>query len=293
MGTKQKKATLGTLIRMKSGNEKVTAITSYDCQMARLAEQAGVDWILVGDSAGNNVLGYKDTRPVTMDEMMMLSRAVRRGAPNTLVVGDMPLGSYQASDERAVDNALRFIKEAEMDAVKCEGGRRMAERVEAMANAGIAVMGHIGYTPQSTNLVGIVQGNSSQRFEELLNDAHALQDAGTFAILLEAVPNEPAGFVAREMKIPIYGIGAGREVDGVLAIAHDVTGLGTFECKFVRRFCEAGALIERGIKDYVEAVRTGKFPGDEHLYSIKPQELDEIRAYVKEHLKPDKAPERG
>jgi len=280
----RKKATLAKLNRMKREREKVTGITAYDYQMARLAEQAGIDWILVGDSAGNNVLGYADTRPVTMGEMIMISGAVRRGAPNTFSVGDLPLGSYQPSDERAIDSALRFIKESEMDAVKCEGGVRMARRVRAMVDAGVAVMGHIGYTPQSTDIVGVVQGNSVQKFEGLLNDARALQDAGAYAILLEAIPDEPAGMVAKEMKIPIYGIGAGRSVDGVLAIAHDVTGLGTFESRFVRHFCEAGDLIERGITDYVSAVRAGEFPGDEHLYPIKEIELTGIRAYAKTHL---------
>ena len=183
---------------MKSENTKVTFITAYEYQMAKLAERADIDLILVGDSAGNNILGYKDTRPVTMDEMIMLSKAVRKGAPNTFVIGDMPLGSYQSSDALAVDNALRFIKEAEMDAVKCEGGKRIAERVKAMANAGIAVMGHIGYTPQSTNLLDIVQGNSVKKFEDLVQNAYALQNAGAFAILLEAVPNYPAGLIAKK-----------------------------------------------------------------------------------------------
>ncbi|MBT4376308.1 3-methyl-2-oxobutanoate hydroxymethyltransferase [archaeon] len=272
------KKKLRDLVRMKQENKKVSWITAYDYQTARIAEAVGVDMILVGDSAGNNLLGYKSTIPVTMDEMIMLSGAVRRGAPNTLAVGDMPLGSYQASNSDAIYNALRFIKETEMDCVKCEGGERVAERVKAMNDAGIGVMGHIGYTPQSTNLTGVVQ-SKLDNFKRLYNDAFALQEAGACAILLEAVPNKPAGYIAQALDIPIYGIGAGREVDGVLAIVNDVIGLGDFKAKFVKNFCNVEEVMKQGIGKYIEAIKQNEFPGDQQLYPIKEENLKEIEQY--------------
>ena len=276
------KLTIRELNKKKRGKEKVVCITAYDYQLARLSERVGVDMILVGDSVGNNVLGYQDTRPVTMEEMILFSQAVRRGAPNTFVVGDMPLGSYQSSNEVAVNNAIRFIKEAEMDAVKCEGGQRGEERVRAINDAGIAVMGHIGYTPQSTNLVGIVQGNTIDKFRDLVDDSLSLQSAGAFAVLLEAVPNYPAGLVARRLKIPVYGIGSGRDTDGVLAIMHDVIGLGDFESLFVEHFCHVGEMIYEGISQYAHQIREGKFPAEKHFYKLKDEERKGIEDYVKQ-----------
>lgn len=266
---------------MKERGEKVTWITAYDYQAARIAELAGVDMILVGDSAGNNHLGYQSTIPVTMEEMIMLAKAVRRGAPNTYLVGDMPLGSYQISNEEAVRNALRFIKEAEMDSVKCEGGKRVYNRIKAMSDAGIAVFGHIGYTPQSTDILQVVQSKSLDGFKTLLEDAYAVQGAGATAVLLEAVPTEPAGFIAKELTIPVYGIGAGRHSDGVLAIVNDVVGIGNFKSKFSKRFCNAEEVIYSGIKKYVEEVRSGNFPEDDYCYSIHSEELTEIRNCIK------------
>jgi 3-methyl-2-oxobutanoate hydroxymethyltransferase len=276
-----KKKTLRDFYNMKQKGEKVSWITSYDAQMSRLAEEANVDMILVGDSVGNNLLGYKSTIPVTMDEMIIFSKAVRRGAPNTFVIGDMPLGSYQASNECAVNNAIRFIKEAEMDAVKCEGGKRMYDRVKAMKDAGIAVVGHIGYTPQSTDLEGIVQSKNLDKFKSLLADAVSLQEAGVWSILLEAVPNEPAGLISKYMKIPIYGIGAGKEVDGVLAIVNDVIGLGTFECKFAEKFCDANKVLGEAIINYKEKVKNSSFPQEKHFYTIGEEDLNEIKEYMR------------
>lgn len=275
-----KKKRLSDFYKMKERGEKLSWITAYDYQMARIAEGAGVDMILVGDSAGNNHLGYQNTIPVTMDEMIILAQAVRRGAPNTFLVGDMPLGSYQISNEEAVRNALRFIKEAGMDAVKCEGGERVCNRIKAMSDAGIAIFGHIGYTPQSTDTLKIVQSKSLDDFKSLLEDAYAVQRAGATAILLEAVPTEPAGFIAKELKIPIYGIGAGRHSDGVLAIINDVIGIGNFKSRFSKRFCNAEEVIYSGIKKYVEEVQSGRFPEDEYCYSVPQEELVEIRKCV-------------
>jgi 3-methyl-2-oxobutanoate hydroxymethyltransferase len=276
----RKKKTIRDFYNMKKNGEKVSWITSYDAQMSRLAEEANTDMILIGDSVGNNLLGYDSTIPVTMDQMIIFSQAVRRGAPNTFIIGDMPLGSYQASNEDAVNNAIRFIKEARVDAVKCEGGKRMADRVRAMNDAGIAVMGHIGYTPQSTNLEGIVQAKSLDTFKSRLKDAEALYNAGAWSILLEAIPNEPAGLIAKYMKIPIYGIGAGKEVDGVLAIVNDVIGLGTFECKFAEKFCNANEVLGGAIKDYMAKVRSSGFPEEKHFYKIAEDDLNQIRDYM-------------
>jgi len=276
----KKKKKLNDLFQMKRKGQKVAWITSYDCQMARIAEAAGIDMILVGDSAGNNLLGYADTIPVTMEEMIILSKAVRRGAPNTFIIGDMPLGSYQASNAEAIHNALRFLKEAGMDAVKCEGGKRMAERIRAMTDSGIAVFGHIGYTPQSTDFLGIVQSKSLEGFKGLLEDACAVQEAGASAILLEAVPTEPAGLVAKQLSIPVYAIGAGRHADGVLAIVNDVVGIGTFRSKFAKRFCSAEEVISAGISSYIREVRSEQFPQDDYCYSTSGEELEKIQEYV-------------
>lgn len=275
-----KKLTIRDLNLKKKNGEKVCWITAYDYQIARVAESCGIDMILVGDSVGNNYLGYDSTIPVTMEDMIRHSSAVRRGAPNTFVIGDMPFLSYQLSNKEAVLNAGRFIKEARTDAVKCEGGYRMAEKVKAINNAGIAVMGHIGYTPQSTNLDGIVQGKKIENFKNVLDDAFALQDAGAFAILLEAIPNYPAGEISKRLTIPIYSIGAGRDTDGVLAIVNDVIGLGEFKSKFKKEFCNAESLIKTGIKEYILEVKSKKFPADEHLYPLKEEDKKEIKEYL-------------
>lgn len=279
------KLTLFQLNKKKLSGEKVSFITAYDYQMARLAEQSGVDLILVGDSVGNNVLGYEDTKPVTMDEMIIFSKAVRRGAKNTFVVGDMPLGSFQVSKEEAVYNSLRFIKEAGMDAVKCEGGIRVCDKVKAMADAGVAVMGHIGYTPQSTNLEGIVQGNCLKKFKNVLEDAYSLQENGAFSILLEAMPNYPASQIAKLLEIPIYSIGAGRDVDGILSIIHDVIGLGTFKSKFIKNYCDANQFIGQAIRNYVSEIKENKFPSDNHFYPLREEEEKAISNYLLENYK--------
>lgn len=275
------KNSLKDFMRMKREGKKVTWITSYDAQTSRLAEEVGMDMLLVGDSAGNNLLGYENTIPVTMEEMIMLSKAVRRGAPNTFVIGDMPLGSYQASNMDAVNNAIRFLKEAGMDSIKCEGGVRIYNRVKAMKDAGIAVTGHIGFTPQSTDLEGVVQSKSLSNFKSLLADAESLQEAGAWSILLEAVPNKPAGLIAKHLRIPVYGIGAGRETDGVLAIVNDVIGLGGMPLKFKKQYCDVDGVVRNAFKGYISEIQTKNFPSDTHCYSINDENLNEITEYVK------------
>ena len=226
MSQKRTKKTLTDMIRMKAQGAPVAWVTAYDVPFALAAERAGVDMILVGDSGGMVQLGYPTTNPVTMDEMIVLAKAARRGAANTFIIGDMPQGSYETGERDAVLNALRFIKEASSDAVKCEGGRRMAQKIRAMVNAGILVMGHLGLTPQSTASFGgyRVQAKTRESFESTLEDALELQEAGVFAILLEAMPEEPAAQIAQQLRIPIYGIGVGGKVDGQLIIMHDLMG---------------------------------------------------------------------
>jgi len=298
-----KKITLLDLINKKVSKEVVVWITSYDLPFSTAAENAGIDMILIGDSGGMVQLGYKTTNPVTMDEMIGMAKAVHRGAPNTFIIGDMPQGSYEISNEGAIYNALRFIKEADCDAIKLEGGKRICPRVKAITDAGILVMGHLGLTPQSVSSFGgyRVQGRSIESFEKTLEDAFALQEAGAFAILLEAMPSESAGQIVKQLKIPVYGIGAGQMVDGQLVIMHDVMGfyqpfrpwfakcyismvIKDFELyissmednrKVGREERRDGLLVlaEMAIKKYIEEVRSGIFPKEEYSYALKEEDL--------------------
>ncbi|MEK7084693.1 MAG: 3-methyl-2-oxobutanoate hydroxymethyltransferase [Patescibacteria group bacterium] len=276
----RKKINLLTLFDKKKKGETVVYITAYDYPLALLANRAGVDMILVGDSLGMTTLGYETTIPVTMDEMISHAKAVVRAAgKGAFIVGDMPFMSYQPSDETAIRNAGRFIQEAGCDAVKCEGGRRVASRVRAMVDAGIVVMGHLGLTPQNMAQFGgyRVQGKTKESFDALLEDALALEEAGAQMLLLEAMPAESAGMIRAHLKIPVYGIGAGDQMDGQLVIIHDILGLfEQFKPKFIRRYCEAGQLISLALRAYVEDVKTGAFPKPEHFYEIKPEEVEKI-----------------
>lgn len=286
MNEQKKKATLRTFGLMKERGEKVSFITAYDFPFAQRAEAAGIDMILVGDSGGMTMLGYETTIPVTMDEMMVLAKAARRGAPNTFIVGDMPLGSYQAGPEDAIRNALRFIKEAGSDAIKLEGGRRMAHVVRAITEAGVLVMGHLGLTPQNTAQFGgyRVQGKNKEGLEEIIADAIELEKAGAFSILLEAMPEEAAAAVRAAVKIPIYGIGAGAKLDGQLLIMHDLVGLfSAFKPKFAKRYCEAGEIITKAISEYVGEVKSGAFPSSEFVYPISKDELKDIEPVIKKY----------
>lgn len=244
-------------------------VTAYDYPTATFAQRAGVDMILVGDSAGMTMMGLPNTLGVGMDEMIVFVKSVCRAAQHAFIVGDLPFLSYQPSDETAVVNAGRFIA-AGCDAVKCEGGRRVAPRVRAMVDAGICVMGHLGLTPQSLAQLGgyRVQGKSVAAVERLLEDALALQDAGAFSILLEAMPSEAAAYVRERVEIPVYGIGAGPLVDGQLVISHDILGnfVGDIRPRFVKRYAELGAEIERAFREYADDVRSSAFPAPEHCY---------------------------
>jgi 3-methyl-2-oxobutanoate hydroxymethyltransferase len=245
--------------------------------------------ILVGDSGGMTLLGYKNTLPVTMEEMLHFTKAVCRGAKTAFVVGDMPFMSYQTSNEVAQINAGRLIAEAGCDCVKLEGGRKMAERVRAIADAGIAVMGHIGLTPQSLSAAGgyRVYGKTRDEFQSILEDALALEAAGASFVLLEAIPEEPAGYVRDALKVPVYGIGAGRHMDGQLLILHDMIGafVGDVSPKFAKRYANVGEVITGALGAFNRDIKEGKFPAEEHLYPLDPQEAAKIRRYVEERGK--------
>jgi 3-methyl-2-oxobutanoate hydroxymethyltransferase len=279
----KKKASLRTFQLMKSRGEPVSFITAYDFPFAQRAEAAGVDMILVGDSGGMTMLGYETTTPVTMDEMMVLAKAARRGAPKTFMIGDMPLGSYQTSEADAVHNALRFLKEAGSDAVKVEGGVRIGGKIKAMVDAGILVMGHLGLTPQNTAQFGgyRVQGKTAESLTEIINDAQYLEKVGVFAILLEAMPEAAAEAVCKAVSIPVYGIGAGAKLDGQLLIMHDVVGLfSAFQPKFAKRYCEAGQMITKAIQEYAAEVKNKSFPSSDFVYPISTDELTDIKPVI-------------
>lgn len=275
----KKKSTLD-LYKMKEEGEKVAWVTAYDFPTASFAEEAGMDMILVGDSLGMVVKGYKGTVPVTMDDCIAHCQDVRRGAPNTFVIGDMPFGSYQVSDEEAVRNAARFLKEADMDAVKLEGGRRVASRIKAISDAGIVVFGHIGLTPQSSGVLGgfKAQGRTVESARELIEDALAVEEAGAMFLLLEAVPPELTEFITKKLSIPVYSIGAGEPCDGQLLINGDMLGMfQAFTPKFVKKYANVAEVEINAFKEYIKEVKNGEFPKDEHVYHVK----DDIKEFEK------------
>ena len=265
-----KKKSILDLMKMKKAGEQVAWITAYDYPTAMFAEAAGMDMLLVGDSLGMVTLGYSGTIPVTMEDCISHCQAVRRGAPNTWIIGDMPFGSYQSSDEQAVDNAVRFMKEADSDCVKLEGGVRVKSRIKAIADAGIPVIGHIGLTPQSSGQLGgfKAQGRTVDNARGVIEDALAVQEAGAFAILVEAVPPELTAFITKKLEIPVYSIGAGA-CDGQLLISSDMVGkFQAFTPKFVKKYAEVAEVETNAYKEYVKDVKEGVFPSDEYVYHI-------------------------
>lgn len=265
------KITASSLILKKQSGSPITALTAYDFSTARIIDEAGIDVILVGDSLGMTVLGYENTLPVTMEEMLHHARPVGRAARSAFLVGDMPYGSYHASTEKATENALRFIKEAGMAAVKIEGGSNRAPLVEYLTSSEISVVGHIGLTPQSLHRMGgyKVQGTSAASMETLLSDALALEAAGAVALVLEGMPRELAARITGTLKIPTIGIGAGPDCDGQILVFHDLFNL-TFSppAKFVRQYADAGQLFRDGIARYREDVKTRTFPDDSESYHL-------------------------
>jgi 3-methyl-2-oxobutanoate hydroxymethyltransferase len=275
-----KKRTVQDFIQMKQSGEKITYLTSYDYPSAYFAEKAGMDMLLVGDSLGMVVLGYLTTVPVTMEEMIIHAKAVRRGAPNTFIIGDMPFMSYQESVEQAVHNAGRFYKEADVDAVKLEGGRRMADRIKTIVDSGMSVMGHIGLTPQSSGQLGgfKAQGRTAESAWELMLDAKAVEEAGAFSLLLEAVPPEVGKAITESIEIPTLGIGAGVHCDGQVLIISDM--LGAFEAftpKFVKRYASVGEIMVKAFSEYIADVRAQKFPEEKHTYRMPPEEVERFQ----------------
>lgn len=275
------KVTVTTLSGLKARGEKAVFVTAYDYPTATFADRAGADLLLVGDSAAMTMLGLPNTLGIGLDAMLVFARAVVRGASRALVIGDLPFLSYQPSDETAVRSAGAFVGGAGCDAVKCEGGARIAGRVRAMTDAGIAVMGHLGLTPQNLGQLGgyRVQGKSLAAARRIAEDARVLEDAGVFAILLEALPAEAAAYVRDQVRVPVYGIGAGPDVDGQLVISHDLLGnfVGDIRPRFVRRYAAVGDVVEQAFRDYAADVRSGAFPGPEHCYPIDAADEADIR----------------
>ena len=262
---------------MGSRGERIVMVTAYDYPSGRLVDLAGIELILVGDSAAMTVLGHASTVPATMEEMLMLTRAVTRGAERALVIADLPFGSYQVSDEDAVRNAVRFVKEAGADAVKLEGAGPSLSRVAALVGAGIPVMGHIGLTPQSATMLGgfKAQGKTAEKARQLLEDALALEDAGCFALVLEAVPAPVAERISDELGMPTIGIGSGAGCDGQVLVLHDLLGLYSGHSpRFTKRYAEIGAEIQRALERFAAEVRSGEFPGEEHTYAMPAAELE-------------------
>lgn len=275
-----KKHTRFDLQNLKDDDKKAVWITAYDYWTASFAEQAGMDMILVGDSLGMCIYGYSGTVPVTMDQCIWHSEAVRRGAPNTFIIGDMPFLSYQVSVPEAVRNAGRFHKEAGVDAIKLEGGRRVCDQIRAIADGGMLVMGHIGLTPQSSGQQGgfKAQGRTAETAKDVIDDALAIEAAGAFALLVEAVPPEVCGIVRDKLKIPVYSIGAGWEADGQLMICSDVLGIfQAFTPKFVKKYENLGRKTIEAFQKYAQDARSGEFPKEEHTYKMVDGELEKLK----------------
>jgi len=283
------KKSVSVFREMKKSGEKVTWLTSYDFPTAQFAEKAGIDMLLVGDSMGMCVYGYTGgTLPVTMDQCIVHSEAVRRGAPNTFVMGDMPFLSYQTTPPEAVKNAGRFFKEAGVDAIKLEGGRRIINMIKAIVDAGMVVCGHIGLTPQSSGQIGgfKAQGRTAETAYELVQDARAIQEAGTMFLLLEAVPPEVGKFIAEDLQIPVYGIGAGPHVDGQLLIVSDMLGMfQAFTPKFVKKYANLADEIVKAMTNYANDVKGSKFPEEEHTYAMVEGEKEKLDQLVRKKKK--------
>ena len=271
-------------VEMKKKGEKITYLTAYDFPMASFCEKAGIDMILVGDSAAMVVHGLPGTVPMTMDQMIQHSETVRRGAPNTFIIGDMPFLSYQVSREDAIANAGRFFKEASVDAIKLEGGRRVIKQIEGIVEGGMSVMGHIGLTPQSSGQLGgfKAQGRTADTAMEVIKDALAIEKAGAFALLVEAIPPEVGKIISEMLSIPVLGIGAGMYTDGQVLIIGDMLGyFEAFTPKFVKKYANLAEIITKAFGEYIEDVRTGKFPEEKHCYRMVEGESDKLEAKLK------------
>ena len=282
------KLPLPELAEMKRRGEKIVMVTAYDAPGGRLADAAGVDLLLVGDSAAMVVLGHDSTVPATMDEMVFLTRAVTRGARRPLVVADMPFGSFQVSDEEALANAIRFVKEAGADAVKVEGAGPTLSRIRTLVGAGIPVMGHIGLTPQSATMLGgfKAQGRTAAKARKLYEDALALEAAGCFSVVIEAVPAPVARRITEALAVPTIGIGAGVDCDGQVLVYHDLLGLYEGQApRFVKQYADLAPAIRTALEAYAADVRGGAFPEERHTYALPEEELAEFEASLDEAVR--------
>jgi 3-methyl-2-oxobutanoate hydroxymethyltransferase len=282
--TQRPAVSLTTLAEKKALGEPIVMVTAYDFPSAQVAEEAGVDVVLVGDSGAMTVLGYPSTVPVRTEELLMLAQAVRRGLKTPLMVGDMPFGSYEASNEDAIRSAQRFIKEAGCDAVKIERGGTSVERAAAMVGAGIPVMGHVGLTPQTATALGGYrsQGRTAERALRLVHDALALQDAGCFAIVFEAIPSALTEAIMPRMEIPVIGIGAGAAADGQVLVFHDLLGIyDGHAARFVKRYASVRDEMIRGVSAFAEDVRARKYPEEEHGYTMAPDEIARLHEQLR------------
>jgi len=275
----RKRVTIPQLMEWKKNQRKISALTAYDYTFARLLDESGIDVILVGDSAGMVSMGYENTLPVTMDEMIFHTRGVRRGVQTALLVGDMPFMSYHVSEAETIRNAGRFIQEGGAEAVKMEGGSRILDKVCAVVQAGISVMGHVGLTPQSVHQFGgyRVQGKNYLDARQIKKDALDLQKSGVFALVLEGMPMELATEITAELEIPTIGIGAGSHCDGQILVTQDMLGMNLdFAPKFVKKYSEVGATIRSAVQAYVDEVRSGAFPDKAHSYHLKKEKLRSV-----------------
>jgi 3-methyl-2-oxobutanoate hydroxymethyltransferase len=276
--------TLPQLAEMKAAGERIVMVTAYDYPSAQIVDQAGVDVVLVGDTAAMVVLGYDATTPVGMEEMLIMAAAVRRGLEHPLLIGDMPFGSYESSNEQAIENAQRFVKEAGCAAVKLERGGPSVDRARAIVRSGIPVMGHVGLTPQTANALGgfKAQGRTAEAAAKLTEEALALQSVGCFSIVFEAIPAAVTEALMPKLEVPVIGIGAGPATDGQVLVLHDLLGVyDGHKPKFVKSFANVREEALKGVRTYADEVRAGRFPDDrEHTYSIPQEELEEFARYL-------------
>jgi 3-methyl-2-oxobutanoate hydroxymethyltransferase len=275
----RKKVTVADFSKMKTQGQRIVMVTSYDYPTSIIADDVGVDSILVGDSYGMVVLGYDTTIPVTIEELLPICQAVRRGASHSLLIGDMPFLSFQISEEDAIRNAGRFIKEGRMEAVKIEGGREMAHVAKAVSSAGIPVLGHIGLTPQTATLRGVyrIQGKNAHSGEHLVEDAKSLEEAGVFGIVLEMITEEVAKIITQTVSVPTIGIGSGRYCDGQVLVLHDILGLyPRFVPKFAKRYTDLNSTIKGAVGEYASEVRRGIFPEEKHVFKMDDAERNKL-----------------
>lgn len=275
-----KKNNVATFAKMKKNNEKITMLTSYDYSTAKLVDNSGVNAILVGDSLGNVMLGYEDTVSVTMEDMITFGSAVSRASKNAMVVIDMPFMSYQISDEQALENAGRLMKEARANAVKLEGGKEVCSQIRKITSAGIPVMAHIGMTPQSVNAFGgfKVQGKDIENAKKIVEDALAVEKAGAFAVVIECVPADLAEYISKKLTIPTIGIGAGKGTDGQVLVYQDMLGMfSDYVPKFVKHYAKVGNIMQNAFEEYDREVKTSAFPSEEHIFAIDESVMEEIK----------------